>query len=80
MGIYSVGAKIFYGDRKQRNGNVDVYAIFNDHKGISDIHVYVEKDRELDVVSFRLPYDNPTPGIYLSTLLSTFYHYIYHVL
>ena len=80
LDIYSVGVKIISGDGKQLNGDADVYAMFIDHKGISDIHVYVEEDRELDVVPFRLPHDNANPGIYLSTLLSTFYHYIYHVL
>ncbi|XP_052184492.1 uncharacterized protein LOC127796400 isoform X3 [Diospyros lotus] len=61
LDIYSVGVKIFYGDGKQLNGDADVYAMFNDHKGISDIHVYVEEDKELDVVPYRLPYDYASP-------------------
>ncbi|XP_052188144.1 uncharacterized protein LOC127798577 isoform X3 [Diospyros lotus] len=60
MDIYSVGVNISYGDGKQLTGDADVYAMFNDHKGIRDIHLYVEEDTEMDVVPFRLPHDIPS--------------------
>lgn len=65
MDIYSSGVKISYGDGKQLTGDADVYVMFNDHKGIRDIHIYVEEDTEMDVIPFRLPHDNPSSGIVL---------------
>ena len=69
--IGSIGVKIVYGNGKQLKQDSDVYAMFKEHTGLKDIHVYVEEDRAEQPVPLRMPYYKLHQGT------SNFYFLIY---